>query len=146
MTRELSGIDLPSGISAPAPIKAVAPDRGSVQDHRADADQGIVADRAAVQHDHVPDGHTVADDQRKAEVGVQDAAVLNVRPLAHGDRLVVAAQHAVPPDAGIAPEADLAYEHGGRRDPALLAGRADAVITEGVTHEGPPASVTGILA
>ena len=83
--------------------QAVPPDGRAAQD-RTDAHQRAVADGAAVQRDHVGDRHAVADHQRIAGIGVQHAAVLDVRPRAHADRLVVAAQDAVPPDAGVVAE------------------------------------------
>src|SRR5262249_21161824 len=70
----------------------------------AHADETLVADRAAVQHDVVADHAVVADHKRKARIGVQGGIVLNLASLAELDPLVVAAQHGAEPDAGMALE------------------------------------------
>ena len=70
---------------------AVFADDGTVQERTAYANQGIVADSAAMQHDFVADGDTIADRERNAGIGMQDGAVLNVASLADFDPVVIAA-------------------------------------------------------
>ena len=53
------------------------------------------------------------DRHRKSGIGMQGRVVLNLRPLAELDPLVVAAQHGVKPDAGVELEPDLA-DHASR--------------------------------
>ena len=108
ITRELSGMTLPSVISALAPIRQFLPISRMVEDGRPHADQRIVADRAAMQHGLVADGAVCADGQRRAHVGVQHAAILHVGVLAHRDQFIVAAQHRAEPDAGISRQPHLA--------------------------------------
>jgi hypothetical protein len=92
---------------------AVAADARAVHDDGLDADQRVVAHRAAVQHHLVADCDVGAQRQRRAHVGVQHAAVLDVAALADGDPLVVAAQHGAVPDVGAGAELDAADD--GRR-------------------------------
>src|SRR5690606_9993560 len=112
---------------------AVLTDLRAVEHHGVDADQAVFADAAAMQHDLVADGHAFADRQRKAHVGVQHAAILDVGVLTNVDKLVVAAQHGVEPDAGAGLEADLADQTGVGSDPALRVG-LDPGITQTVFH------------
>jgi hypothetical protein len=97
----------------------VAADHGMVEDHALDADQRFVADGAAMQHDQVADGDVGAERQRHAGVDMQHRAVLDVAAGADGDRVVVAAHHGVPPDAGGVAEADVADHGGVGGDPGL---------------------------
>ena len=68
----------------------------AVHHHAAHADEHLVLDVRAVQHDPVADGDVAADDQREAGVGVQGAAVLDVGALADLDRLGVGARATAP--------------------------------------------------
>mmetsp|Transcript_41616 Transcript_41616/g.97794 ORF Transcript_41616/g.97794 Transcript_41616/m.97794 type:complete len:294 (-) Transcript_41616:1168-2049(-) len=96
---------------------AVAADAGAVQDHRADADQRAVADGAAVQHDLVAHRHVLAQHQRKAVVGMQDRAILDVAAAADVQGRAVAAQHRVEPDAGVGLQGHAADHRSTRRHP-----------------------------
>src|SRR5262249_61014932 len=91
----------------PAPARAdqaVAADLHAVEHDRAHADQAVVGDRAAVQNHGMADGASCTDRERKADVGVQDAVLLNVRTFADLDPFVVAPQARPIPDAGVALE------------------------------------------
>src|SRR5262249_13755181 len=81
--------------------QAVSPDPRPVEYHAPDADKAPIADLAAVQHRHVPDADSFAYRHRYAGVHVHDTAVLELRVLADGDGGIVAAHHAVEPDADI---------------------------------------------
>lgn len=94
-------------------------DHRAVHDDRAHPHQHPVADAATVQQDLVPDGHFVADAQRKtvrvegAGVGdVQHAAVLDAAALADADAVHVAADHHQRPDRAVGADLDVADEHG----------------------------------
>src|SRR5699024_12812420 len=80
---------------------AIAADGGAVQHHGLDADQAVVADGAAMQHGLVTDRHALADIERKAFVGMQNAVILNIGARADNEVVDVAAQHRVEPDANI---------------------------------------------
>ena len=102
---------------------AIVADRGPVQDGRADADQAIIADDAAVQHRPVPDRAAAPDLERNALVGVENAMFLDVRALADFEEFVIPAQHRPEPDRHVAPERDLADDIGAWRDPVGADGR-----------------------
>ena len=82
-----------------------------VQDDRADADQALIADGAAVQDDRMPDRHIVADDQRRA-IGfflslvrhMPHRQILYVRAAPDHDAVHIAAQHGVAPDGTVVAE------------------------------------------
>nr|GFC58613.1 hypothetical protein [Tanacetum cinerariifolium] len=94
---------------------AVFADLRAVEDHRVDADERVVVDGAAMQHDVVADGHVLADGQRRPHVGVHDRAILHVAVLADVDQLVIPAQHGAEPDAGVGLKPDLADQGGAPR-------------------------------
>src|SRR5580692_4768776 len=73
--------------------QAILADHRVVQHHGLDADQAAVADRAAMQHHLVAHRHALAERERRPEVGVQHAILLDVGIVADHDRLVVAAHH-----------------------------------------------------
>ena len=80
----------------------------AVHDRGAHADQNAIADRAAVQHDLVTDGHFIADQQRepvgveRPGVGdVQHAAVLHAGARADTDAVHVAADNCQRPDRAV---------------------------------------------
>src|SRR5690606_33782743 len=74
---------------------------------------------AAVEHDHMADGHAVADGQRLAGVGMQDAAVLDIGVPPDCDRIVVAPDRRAKPDAGARLENHVSYDGCGRCDPVF---------------------------
>src|SRR5262249_30886700 len=84
--------------------QAVAADLHAVEHDRAHADEAVIGDRTAVQDHRVADGAAGPDRERKADVGVQDAVLLNVRAFADLDPFVVAAQARAVPTAGVALE------------------------------------------
>lgn len=112
---------------------AVLADLRAGQDDGADGDQCVVADDAAVQHAHVADAHIVAERAGVAGIGMQHAAVLHLGVLADRDQLVVAADHAVPPDAGVLLQDHLADGDRVGGDPGFLV-RLNAVFAEGIVH------------
>ena len=118
--------------------QAVPADLGAVEHHRIDADQRAVAYGAAVDHRHMADGDMLTDHYGKARIGVENAAVLDVGAVADGDRLIVAAQHRMPPNAGFFPEFDLSYDHCRGCNPKIVAIGFDAIIAQGVTHGTSP--------
>ena len=81
-----------------------------------------------MQHSEMAERDVLAEREREAGIGVQHAAVLDVAILPERDRLVVAAQHGTPPDAGIFAEVDLSYDDRGRRDPERVTVAGHAVI------------------
>ncbi len=93
-------------------------DDGAVHDGTAHADQDAVAQCAAVQHDLVPDGDFVTDDQRKAirveraGVGdVQHAGVLHTGARADTDAVHVATHYHQWPDRTVFADLDIAQYH-----------------------------------
>ena len=72
-----------------------------MQDDRPRAHERAVLDRAALHVHEVADHAVVADDGRVQQRRVDDAAVLDARPGAHGDAPVVAAQHGLGPHRGV---------------------------------------------
>src|SRR5690606_1231916 len=65
-----------------------------------------------MQHDHMADSAVRPNDHRKARVGVQHATVLDVRSVPDLDRLVIAANDGIEPDAHILADVNIA-DHGG---------------------------------
>ena len=65
-----------------------------------------------MQHHLVTDGHVPADVERKAGVGVEDGAFLDVARLADADRLVVAAGDGAEPEAGLVADDHFAHQGG----------------------------------
>src|SRR5581483_3180590 len=77
-------------------------DARAVQQNRADADEALRFDRAAVDHRGMADRHGVADVRLvRAEHRVDDGAVLDVRPAADPDDVHVAAHHRAHPHAAL---------------------------------------------
>ena len=111
-----SGNALPLGDDGAGADEPFAADHRAVHDHRLDADQRAVADRAAVHHRLVADRDARADDERKARIGMQHGAFLDVAFVADRDRLVVAARDRAEPDAGPLAERDPADQRGFGRD------------------------------
>lgn len=90
----------------------------AVHQHGAHADQATVADGAGVQRHVMADGDLVADHQRVGAAGdVQDASVLDVRPLADADVIDVSANHRVEPDTAFLADDDIADDLGALGDP-----------------------------
>ena len=102
----------------------VALDLAAVHDDRAEADEGAVVEDAAVDHGHVADQHVFADERgeplggpaRPLRIDVDHAAVLDVGARADPDRVDVAAQHAIVPDARLGPDFDVADQLRAGRD------------------------------
>jgi len=88
--------------------EAVGADRRAIKHCAADANQRMIADSASMQHHPVANCYAVADTQWKSRVGMQDAAVLDVAAGTDLDKLVIAADDGVEPDAGLRLQADLA--------------------------------------
>src|SRR6185436_3699280 len=99
--------------------QAVLADPGMVEDRRFDAYQSALADGAPVQHDLMADGHVFFDGKAHASVGMQYAAVLDVRPFADRDEVVVPAHDGVEPDADIVLQHHLADDRRAVRDPII---------------------------
>ena len=74
MTSELSGISLPSVMSAAAPTRQLRPTL-AVEDGGGHADEGVVADGAAVEHGAVADGAVGANDEWEAGIGVEHGVI-----------------------------------------------------------------------
>src|SRR5918998_131755 len=89
----------------------------AVEDGRPHPDQAPVPHLAAVDDGVVPDHAPLPDRRREPGVGVEDAAVLDVRPRADPDRLRVPAQHSPVPDTRALPEVHLADHVRPWRDP-----------------------------
>jgi hypothetical protein len=103
---------LPSVTVGTRAHEAVLPDHGLVEHDGADADERVLAHRAAVQHHEVAHAHVLLEHQRHAGIGVQHGVVLDVHVLAQVDPVVVAADGDVPPHARVAPEAHGADDGG----------------------------------
>src|SRR5262245_3702175 len=106
---------------------AVFADFRAVEHHAVDADQRAVADGAAVDHAFVADADALAEHNRKAGIGMQHAAVLYLRTVADGNGVVVAAHHAVEPDADVTAEDDIADDMRARSDPVVAEGDDAAI-------------------
>ena len=99
---ELSGNTLPSVTSALAPTRQLAPTR-VIEHGRSHPDQGVVADRAAMQDRVVAYGASGPDAERRPTVRVEKRRFLDIGRLADVDQLVVAAKDRSEPDTHIAP-------------------------------------------
>jgi len=82
-------------------------------------DQRVVAHRAGMQNDLVADRHIGAHRGGLSRIGMHDGVVLNVRILADGDPVLIAAQHRAEPDACAFQQAHLADDDRVRRDPVV---------------------------
>jgi hypothetical protein len=111
-------------------------DTGVVEDDGVDADENLVFDGAAVDGGVVADGDEISDvDGIQMALPVENSAVLNVATGANADRVDVATEDRVHPDAGVVTEGDLADKLGGGIDIAASAdGRGGAL--EGADHGG----------
>lgn len=63
-----------------------------------------------MQHGPVPDHAAFTDHARKARIGVNYGAILNVAALAHDDGIVVGSQHCGKPDRDISAKVNLSYD------------------------------------
>jgi hypothetical protein len=88
-----------------------------------------------MQHGHVADRHVLSDRERKAWVGVQYRAVLNIAVGADGDEVVVGAHRAAEPDGRSRLDNDVADDAGGFGNEC---GRIDlrSVFTESIDGHG----------
>lgn len=86
----------------------------------------LMPDQASTRYEE--HDYLFADRQRKSGIRMQNRAVLNIRPRANRDQLVVAAQNRAEPYAGVFFELHLAEQHRVRSDPerAILR-RSDAL-------------------
>ena len=90
-----------------------------VEQHRAHADQAVIADGAAVQHDHVADGDALADADDDAAIGVDDGPVLDIAVFADDNLVRIAAYRAVPPDGRIFCHLHVGHDDSVGGDPAF---------------------------
>ena len=81
--------------------QAVPANFGAVENDGVDADQGVISDAAAMQHDFVSDGDIFTNYQRKSIVRMQHGAVLNIGVFSDANQFTVAPENRVEPDAGI---------------------------------------------
>jgi hypothetical protein len=128
--------DLPFGDQRTRPDQAVGADDRTVENSRAHPDQRLIADRAAVEDCLMPDRYAGADDKRSAGIGMSDCAVLDVRLFADQDRRIVGANYGFEPDAGVAPEPNIADEIGRRRGPCPLGERWCDIVKSVKRHDG----------
>ena len=105
--------------SVPAAMTHSGADLAARQQDRAHADERVPADRPAVQDRPVADDHALLDRQRLAEVGVDDAAVLEVDARPQGDPRQVAAHDGAEPDVHPGREDHVAGHHRARGDVAV---------------------------
>ena len=106
-----------------------------IEDQGLDADERSFADRAAVQHGLVSDADFGAQDERNARVGVQNGTVLNIRPGADGDHVVVAANDRIEPDRGFVLEDDAAHDSGVGSDEMAFAAQLNLAGLEREKHD-----------
>ena len=107
--------------------QAVFADHGMVQNGGADTDQATLADAAAVQHDFVADRDVSCQDEWRAWVGMEDAAVLNVAAWADHNGLIVATKYGIPPHRTVFGAFDAANQDGIRRHPGCRVDLRDPV-------------------
>lgn len=81
------------------------------------------------------DRDVVAERERYPGIGMQHRIVLDVGVVADDDRVIVTAQHRVPPDRGVSAEADIADYGCGGRDP-VRAGELRGFVADGVDGHG----------
>src|SRR5690606_36468823 len=113
--------------------QAMLADLAVIEQDRADADERAFADRATMDHRHVSDRAVLLEQYRRPRVGVQHAAVLNLRAFAERDEIVVGAHHAVEPDADVVLQDDRADHDGSGRD-VIVPFAYDAAVLDGVFH------------
>ena len=88
-----------------------------------------------MQHGLVAHRHVLADGQRHALVCVQHSIVLHIAAMAHGDRVIVAAQHGTEPHGGLFTEVYITHQRGGGGHPAA-AGEGGMQGAQGVEGHG----------
>ena len=111
-----AGISFPSGTRAPAATSAPLPIRAP---DKTTAPMPISAPSSThrpVDDGAVPDGDVLADPAGQPGVGVQHRPVLDIRPLPDFDRLEIASQHRIEPDAHVVVQRAIADHPGARRD------------------------------
>ena len=72
-----------------------------------------------MQHHHMADRAVGADGQRHADIGVKHRTILDVGVLADGDRIIVATQRRVEPDAGVLLQDHTPHHAGAFGDPVI---------------------------
>ena len=112
MTTERGGIRRFSVTSVPAAIRHSAPISQPGQQQRPHAHEGIPADEAAVQDGPMADDHAFLDLLRLVEIGVDDAAVLQIDARPQGDPGQVAAEDRAEPDVHPRRQHDVAADNG----------------------------------
>src|SRR5690606_25971087 len=126
--------------------KALLANHSTVEDNGANADQAATADLAPVQHDHVADGAIRTDNHWEAWIGMEHAAVLDIRARADLNWLVIPADHRIEPDAHILAEVNIANNNGILRYPvATLTRRRNAQPIELVEPHSTPSGFLEIL-
>ena len=84
-----------------------------IKNNRPHADEAVSPDGARVRDGSVSHGHIIADDERVAFMAdMEEAPVLDIRPLADTDIIHIAADDRVEPHARIFPDADIADDLG----------------------------------
>ena len=89
-----------------------AADMGVIQYCGSDADQAFVFNDAAMQNNSMAHRHAIADRERKSDVGVQHAIILNTHLVAHANRSRIAAQSSARPNARTLANNDVANDLG----------------------------------
>jgi hypothetical protein len=102
---------------------AIVADAAAIEDGGTNADQAIHSNAASMERGSVPDHAALADSERKAWIGVQNATVLDIASLLDVDQFVVAAQHRAKPDTDISLELDPTNHDGRRCNPVFAGGR-----------------------
>ena len=106
-------------------------DHGAVENARADADQGSIVDRAAMNHTAVPDHHATADLEWMCLVtDMQDGPVLNVGSASDLDPVHITASGGLEPEGAVIPDLNVADDPGTRSQKDTFAeSRLDAIET-----------------
>jgi hypothetical protein len=133
---ELSGMTLFSVIKAPAPIRQFLPILAPLSTVAPHANQGIVANGAAMDDGAVADRAIFADDERVIGIGVEDAVLLHIGAGADADGFDIAARHHAEPDADLGSDPDVADQHGSGGDPADIGVNVGGDAIEGVKGHG----------
>src|SRR5690606_37287572 len=113
---------------------AIAAYLGAVQYHRVHADQGVVADGAAMQHDFVADRDVLADFHRHARIHVQHRVFLHIAVVADLDDIVIRADHHAKPDTGVFTQHHGPDQGGVGRNPLALATEFQLAVVNRIDH------------
>ena len=128
-------VDLAFGDEGTGTDQTMFANHRMVQNGAADTDQAALANATAVQHNLVANRDIGLKNQGCPRVGMEDAAVLDVRARADDDRFIVTPQNSVPPNRTVFGALDAANQDGTGRHPGCRVDFGDPVFQLIAAHE-----------